>query len=274
MCATRSLDGNVTMALDLIRDAARQGADYVQTPEVTTLMELDRDMLFAATAREETSAALEAFRAIARELGIWLHIGSMAVRLSEEKLANRSYVIDPGGRIAARYDKIHMFDVELPNGETYCESRNYQPGSQAVVVDLPWGRLGLTICYDLRFPYLHRALAQAGAVLISGPAAFTRTTGEAHWHPLLKARAIETQCFVLAAAQTGLHEMGRETYGHSLVVSPWGDIVGDAGLEPGVIVVDIDTADANAVRARVPSLVHDRSFTLVAATPTFAEVAP
>lgn len=266
MCATRDVDRNVADASALIREAASQGAEYVQTPEVTTLMELDRNRLFAAIEPEESSAALSAFRMLARELGIWLHIGSMAVKLSKEKLANRSYVIAPDSTITARYDKIHMFDVELPNGENYCESRNYQPGSSAVVADLPWGRMGLTICYDLRFPQLHRMLAKGGATMIAGPAAFTRTTGKAHWHALLRARAIETQCFVLAAAQTGLHEMGRETFGHSLIVSPWGEIIADAGTEPGVVVATVDPAEALEVRGRVPSLSHDRSFTLIEAS--------
>lgn len=264
MTACRDVGANVATACALIRQAASEGATYVQTPEVTTLMELDRERLFAAIAPEARSAPLATFRALAEELGIWLHIGSMAVAVDGDRLANRSLIIRPDGAIAARYDKIHMFDVDLPNGESYKESRNYAPGSSAVVADLPWGRIGLTICYDLRFPCLHRALAQAGAVMIAGPAAFTKTTGEAHWHTLLRARAIEAQCYVLAAAQTGMHEIGRATYGHSLIVSPWGEIVAEAGDEPGVVVADIDLAEVAAVRSRVPSLQHDRTFTVVA----------
>ncbi|MGE0856526.1 MAG: carbon-nitrogen hydrolase family protein, partial [Hyphomicrobiaceae bacterium] len=248
MSASRDLRSNVAVALDLIAQAADAGAQYIQTPEVTTLMELDRTALFRAIEPEDSSAALAAFRMAARDHSVWLHIGSMAVRVSADRLANRSYLISPEGEIAARYDKIHMFDVELPNGESYRESLNYVPGTAAVVADLPWTRLGLTICYDLRFPYLHRALAKAGAAIIAGPAAFTRTTGEAHWHALLRARAIETQCFVLAAAQTGLHEMGRETYGHSLAVSPWGEILADGGTAVGVTMVEIDPAQAYEVR--------------------------
>lgn len=263
MCATRDPDRNVADATALIREAVAAGAHYVQTPEVTTLMELDRTRLFALIEPEDGNTALVHFRQLAKDLRIWLHIGSMAVKISADKLANRSYVIRPDGEIAARYDKIHMFDVELSGGESYMESRNYEPGSSAVVVDLPWGRMGLTICYDLRFPYLHRALARAGAIFIAGPAAFTKTTGEAHWHALLRARAIETQCFVLAAAQTGLHEMGRATYGHSIIFGPWGEIIAEAGTEPGVIVADIDPAIVADVRGRVPSLTHDRSFALV-----------
>ena len=189
----------------------------------------------------------------------------MAVKVSADKLANRTYMLTPDGAIAARYDKIHMFDVDLPNGESYKESRNYHPGTSGVVVDLPWGRMGLTICYDLRFPYLHRALAKAGAIFMTGPAAFTKTTGEAHWHALLRARAIETQCYVLAAAQTGLHEIGRATYGHSIIIGPWGETIAEAGTEPGFIVADIDPAEVARVRERVPSLTHDRSFVVVEA---------
>lgn len=265
MCATRDPDRNVADATNLIREAASAGAQYVQTPEVTTLMELDRNRLFSLAEPEEVNPALIHFRRLAKELGIWLHIGSMAVKVSAEKLANRSYVIAPDAEIAARYDKIHMFDVDLAGGESYKESRNYEPGTSGVVVDLPWGRMGLTICYDLRFPYLHRALAKAGALFIAAPAAFTKTTGEAHWHALLRARAIETQCFVLAAAQTGMHEIGRSTYGHSIIYGPWGETVAEAGTEPCVVVADIDPAAVADVRGRVPSLTHDRGFTVVEA---------
>ncbi len=264
MSATRDIDENVAAACGLVREAASRGARYVQTPEVTTLMELDRERLFAVTGPEEGNPALASFTDLARDLGLWLHIGSMAVKVDDDRLANRSYVIGPDGRIAARYDKIHMFDVELPGGESYQESRNYRPGDRAVVVDLPWGRLGLTICYDLRFPALHRALAQAGASFIAQPAAFTKTTGEAHWHALLTARAIETQTFVLAAAQTGMHPIGRATLGHSLIVSPWGRVIADGGTEPGIVIADIDPREVGEVRGRVPSLRHDRAFTLVA----------
>lgn len=263
MTATRDVADNVAMASELVREAAARGAHYVQTPEVTTLLELDRERLFKSVAPESGNTALAAFRQLAADLGIWLHIGSMAVAMPGDRLANRSYVLRPDGSIAARYDKIHMFDVDLPGGESYKESRNYAPGAAAVVVDLPWGRMGLTICYDLRFPGLHRALAKAGAVMLAGPAAFTKTTGEAHWHTLMRARAIEAQCYVLAAAQTGMHEIGRATFGHSLIVGPWGEIVADAGTEPGVVVADLDLDQVAAVRARVPSLTHDRAFQVV-----------
>jgi len=274
MCSGRDVARNVADATTLIRDAAAAGARYVQTPEVTTLMDLDKAKLVARSRPEKDNPALDAFTALASELGIWLHIGSMTVRHeTTAKLANRSYLIAPDGRVAARYDKIHMFDVDLPNGESYRESHNFEPGTRAVVADLPWGRLGFTICYDLRFPYLHRALAKAGARFIAGPAAFTRPTGEAHWATLLRARAIETQCFVLAAEQGGTHEHGRETYGHSLVVSPWGEILAEGGTEPSVVVADIDPRQVDEVRARIPSLRHDRPFELdVAAAAAAAEV--
>lgn len=265
MNAGRDVDRNVVDASGLIREAVAGGAQYVQTPEMTTILELDRLRLLATCEPEDGNAALIHFQRLAKDLRIWLHIGSMAIKVSHDKLANRTYVISPDGDIAARYDKIHMFDVDLPGGESYKESRNYAPGSAGVVVDLPWGRMGLTICYDLRFPYLHRALAKAGAIFIAGPAAFTKTTGEAHWHTLMRARAIETQCFVLAAAQTGLHEIGRSTFGHSIVFDPWGEIIAEAGTDVGVIFADIDPAIVSDVRARVPSLSHDRSFVVIEA---------
>jgi predicted amidohydrolase len=184
---------------------------------------------------------------------------------ADDKIANRSYLIAPNGRIAARYDKIHMFDVDLGDGDVYRESESYAAGSEAVIADLPWGGLGLTICYDLRFPALHRALAKGGAKFLAVPAAFTRITGEAHWHTLLRARAVEAQSFVFAAAQGGRHENGRETFGHSVIVSPWGQVLAEAGTDPGVIAADIDVAILDDVRRRLPSLTHDRTFELVRA---------
>jgi deaminated glutathione amidase len=262
MCSGRDVARNVKDASSLIRQAAADGAHYIQTPEVTTLMELDRAQLFANTQPEDRNAALESFRKLARELSIWLHIGSMAVLLRDSRLANRALVISPDGDITARYDKIHMFDVDLPGGEIYRESANYEAGSDAIIAALPWGGLGLTICYDLRFPHLHRTLAQGGARFIAIPAAFTKTTGEAHWHTLVRARAIETQCYVFAAAQGGRHEHGRETYGHSLIVSPWGEILAEAGTEPCVISATIDLKAQDDVRQRVPSLQHEKPFKL------------
>ncbi len=262
MCSGRDPAKNIADACDLIRQAAADGAEYVLTPEVTNVMDQDREHLFAVCEPEQNNASLKALQATAKDLGIWLHVGSLAIRHSNDKLVNRSYLITPEGDIAARYDKIHMFDVELANGEIYSESENYQPGNRAVVAGTPWGGLGMTICYDLRFPYLFRALAQAGAKMISVPAAFTRPTGEAHWHVLLRARAIETQCFVFAAAQGGLHEHGRKTYGHSLIVSPWGRILAEGGQEPGVTIADIDLSEVDEVRSRVPSTRANAEFTL------------
>src|SRR5262249_48833484 len=218
-----------------IREAKAGGARYVQTPEMTNIIEMKRDNLFAEIAPEEQDPSLAAFRDLARDLGLWLHIGSLAIKVSPEKAGNRSFLIDPHGAIAARYDKIHMFDVDLANGESYRESRSYRAGEMAVAADLPWGRLGLTICYDLRFPALHRALAEAGAIFLASPAAFTKQTGEAHWHTLLRARAIENGAFVFAAAQSGQHEDGRSTFGHSLVIDPWGRVLAEGGTEPQVL---------------------------------------
>jgi deaminated glutathione amidase len=224
---------------------------------------VSRDKLFAAIVPEESDASLAMFRELARKLGIHLHLGSLAIKVSSDKAANRSFLIDPRGEIVARYDKIHMFDVDLAGGESYRESRNYRPGESAVLHDLPWGRLGLTICYDLRFPALYRALAEAGAIFLTVPSAFTRQTGEAHWHVLNRARAIENGSFVFAAAQGGKHENGRETYGHSLVVDPWGRVIAEGGVEPGVVLAEIDPAEVAAARGRVPSLQHGRRFEIV-----------
>ena len=249
-------------AASLIREAARQGADYVQTPEVSNMMQQSRKALFEHLATEEDDRSLKAYRALAAELKIHLHIGSLALRASPEKAVNRSFLIGPEGTLMASYDKIHMFDIDLPGGESYRESANYQPGETAVTADLPWGRLGLTICYDVRFPALYRALAESGAAFFSVPSAFTRKTGEAHWHTLLRARAIENGCFVFAAAQTGLHENKRETYGHSLIVDPWGTVLAEAGVEPGVIIAKIDPARVATARKAVPSLQHGRRFSV------------
>jgi predicted amidohydrolase len=223
-------------------------------------MELKRDRLFEVIGEEDDDASLADFRTLARDLGIHVHVGSLAIKVSPDKAVNRSFLLDPAGEIVARYDKIHMFDVDLANGESYRESRTYRPGEVAVTADLPWGRLGLTICYDLRFPALYRALGEAGASFLAIPSAFTRQTGEAHWHVLMRARAIENGCFVFAAAQGGKHENGRETFGHSLVVDPWGRVLAEGGTEPGVVMADIDLAEVAAARGRIPSLQHGRRF--------------
>jgi predicted amidohydrolase len=258
-----SPQSNLDEATRLIAEARRAGADYVLTPEMTNILEIKRDRLFAAVAPEENDRSLARFRVLARELGIFLHLGSLAIKVSPQKVANRSFLIDPTGEIIARYDKIHMFDVDLAGGESYRESHNYRPGEVAVTADLPWGKLGLTICYDLRFPALYRALAEAGSAFLAIPSAFTRQTGEAHWHVLNRARAIENGCYVLSAAQGGKHENGRETFGHSLVVDPWGRIIAEAGIDPGFVLASIDPAQVSAARAKVPSLSHGRRFQVI-----------
>lgn len=251
---------SLAQGIALIREAKAKGADYVQTPEVTNMIQQNRKALFELIASEEDDLSLKAYRELARELKIYLHIGSLALRATPERAVNRSFLIGPDGNILARYDKIHMFDIELDGGESYRESANYQPGETAVISDLPWGRIGLTICYDVRFPALYRALAEADAAFITVPSAFTVRTGEAHWHTLLRARAIENGCFVFAAAQAGKHESGRETYGHSLIVDPWGEILAEGGVEPGVVLATIDPAKVKSVRKNIPSLQHGRRF--------------
>jgi predicted amidohydrolase len=254
---------NIETAIRLIEEAKAAGADYVQTPEMTNIMEVKRERLFASIRDEDADPALATMRDLARQHGLYIHIGSLAIKLAADRAANRAFIIDPQGEIAARYDKIHMFDVDLANGESYRESRNYRPGDTAVTADLPWGRLGVTVCYDLRFPALYRALAEAGATMLAIPSAFTQQTGEAHWHVLNRARAIENGCFVLAAAQGGKHENGRETFGHSLIVDPWGQVLAEGGTEPGVVMAEIDPAQVTAARARIPSLQHGRRFEIV-----------
>jgi predicted amidohydrolase len=263
MQSGRHPETNLASALKLISEAQDRGAHFVLTPEMTNIMESDRDALFAAIAPEESDPTLAALREHARALRLWLHIGSLAIRVSHDRAANRSFLIDPDGNIVARYDKIHMFDVDLPNGESYRESRNFHAGDLAVAADLPWGRIGLSICYDLRFPGLYRALAEAGSSFLAIPSAFTRPTGEAHWHVLVRARAIENGCFVFAAAQGGMHENGRETFGHSLIVDPWGTVLAEDGTEPGLVMAEIDPAAVAAARGRIPSLEHGRRFELV-----------
>jgi hypothetical protein len=245
----------------LIREAAIAGADYVLTPEVSNMMQLNRTELFKHLQTEEQDRSLKAYRALAKELEIHLHIGSLAVLATPDRAANRSFLIGPDGQVLASYDKIHMFDIDLPNGESYRESANYQPGETAVISDLPWGRIGLTICYDVRFPALYRALAESGAAFLTVPSAFTQKTGEAHWHTLLRARAIENGCFVFAAAQGGVHENKRSTYGHSLIIDPWGVVLAEAtGVEPGFVMARIDPAKVIEARRTVPSLQHGRRF--------------
>jgi predicted amidohydrolase len=263
MRAGRDPQTNLDAVLAAIAEAKDAGADYVQTPEMTNIFESRRDRLLAGIVADDNDPILATLREVARKLSVYLHVGSLAIKVSPEKAVNRSFLIDRRGDVVARYDKIHMFDVDLAGGESYRESATYRAGELAVVADLPWGRLGLTICYDLRFPALYRALAEAGASFLAIPSAFTRQTGEAHWHILIRARAIENACFVFAAAQGGKHENGRETFGHSLIVDPWGRILAEGGTEPGLLFAEIDPAAAVAARAKIPSLLHGRRFELV-----------
>lgn len=258
--AGNDLEQNIATALDLIRDAAESGSELVLMPENVTMMEWGRKAITAKARTEQDHPGLAAFRNAARELNIWLHCGSLSILVDDGRIANRTYVLDSDGEIAAQYDKIHMFDVDLGDGERYAESSTFAPGDAAVIVDLPWGKLGLTICYDLRFPHLFRDLAQAGADIITVPSAFTQVTGEAHWHVLLRARAIETGAYVLAPAQTGTHPGDRKTYGHALIVDPWGKVLGDAGEQPGLVSASIDIEKVVRTRQKMPSLSHDRDF--------------
>jgi predicted amidohydrolase len=256
----------------LVREAAGQGARYVQSPEMTGALQRDRKSLFASLRPQSTDLIAGAAEKLSRELGIYVHVGSTAIAREDGKVANRAFLFDPGGNLVTTYDKIHMFDVDLDNGESWRESSTYEPGRETVIADLPEARLGLAVCYDLRFPQLFRAQAMAGAEVLTTPAAFTRQTGEAHWHVLLRARAIENGAWVISAAQGGLHEDGRETYGHSMIVDPWGHIVAEADHdEPGVIVTDIDVAASAAARAKIPNLRNAREFAVRTAGASLAE---
>lgn len=260
----RDIDLAVEDVCARISEAADIGSEFISTPETTHLMEMRKPDVFDKAYSEVADPGLKRFQALAKEKAVWLHIGSLIIKLSDEKLANRSFLIDPSGKIVARYDKIHLFDVTLGGGESYRESATYQAGKTAVVYEAPKAIFGLSVCYDVRFPGLYRTLAQAGANILLVPAAFTQPTGEAHWHTLLRARAIENGCFVLAAAQTGMHETGRKTYGHSLIIDPWGNVLSDGGTENGIIIHDLNMSLVDKARARVPSLEHDKEYDLKA----------
>ncbi len=273
MCSGRSVADNLQQADRLIREAAAKGAHYIQTPETTAHMELDPELARLEAQQFDASSVLAMFRSLARELNVCLHIGSVTIRpAGKNRLLNRSCLISPTGGLVAHYDKIHLFDVDLPKGESHRESDLYEPGSKAVLAPVPLAlpfapRLGFSICYDLRFPALYRVLAKAGAQILTAPSAFTRQTGEKHWHVLLRARAIENGCFVLAAAQGGDHENGRATYGHSLIVSPSGEILAEADTEPQIVVADLDLAQVDEARSQIPSLRHDRPFEIMDLAP-------
>lgn len=262
MNSGNDLAANVAALSRSLQDARDAGAQLIATPENTGLLGADTADTLAKALPESSHPVLALAQSFARQHGVWILIGSIHVRVDAERCRNRSYLIDAEGRVVAHYDKIHMFDARLPHGE-YRESATFVPGERAVVADTPWGKLGMTICYDVRFAQLYRKLAQAGATMLSVPAAFTVPTGQAHWHVLLRARAIEHGCYVLAPAQVGLHANGRRTYGHSVIVAPWGEVLADAGdAGPGVVTAEIDPEEIRKAREALPSLGHDRPFEL------------
>jgi predicted amidohydrolase len=266
-CAGTETAPNLKDCADLVRQAADRGASFILLPEYFTGLDIEGHILIPEAFAEADHPALPLFAELARERRAWILLGSLAISLPDvagdgPAIANRSYLLDPAGAVAARYDKIHLFDVDLPGGESYRESATIAPGAQAVVADLPWGRLGLTVCYDLRFAQLYRSLAKAGADFLACPAAFTKTTGQAHWHVLLRARAIETGCYVFAPCQYGVHAGERATYGHSLIVDPWGQVLADGGEARGVVTAEVDPAAVARARAMIPALEHDRPFDL------------
>jgi deaminated glutathione amidase len=266
LTVTDDPDANLPVTVDLVRKAVAGGAGFVLTPELTNGLSSSRAHQRSVFRHEADDLTLAALRAEAKEAGIWLLIGSLGLLTGDAdgRFANRSFLIAPDGSVAGRYDKIHMFDVNVSATEVYRESEGYRPGAKAVFADAGFAKIGMTVCYDVRFPQLYRRLAQGGAQIITVPAAFNHITGAAHWETLLRARAIETGCFVLAPAQTGFHPeaqgKGRRTHGHSLAIAPWGEILADAGTEPGITLVDLDLAEVEKARGRVPSLTHDRGF--------------
>lgn len=253
---------NYRAAAALVREARAQGAQFISTPEMTNVMDPDKERVKATAKPEEHDLSVAGFAQLAADLQVHLHVGSLALQGPDGRLVNRGFIFAPDGRVLARYDKIHLFDVDLATGESHRESASYRPGEEAVVVKTALGSFGMAICYDVRFPALFNALAKNGAEVLLNPAAFTVPTGKAHWQVLLRARAIETGSFMLAAAQGGDHGLGRQTYGHSLIINPWGEVLAEAGDEPGVIMAEIDLAAAAEARARIPALQHGRSFTL------------
>lgn len=254
------LASNLEQVRHMAGEAAQAGARFVMTPEYALMMDGSGRVMRERALEPDGAPALQALQMLAREHSIWLLVGSLTLKSVGGQMANRSYLLADDGAIAASYDKIHMFDATLPNGVVIRESSAYRPGESAVLADTPWGRLGLTVCYDLRFPQLYRTLAQAGAIYLSVPSSFQRSTGQAHWHALLQARAIENACFVFAPAMCGEHPGNRQTYGHSLVVSPWGEILADGGEAPGIVYADVDAGEVSRVRNMLPSLQHDRAF--------------
>ena len=266
-CAGPEVEANVAETAAMTREAAAKGARLVCLPEYFSALESDGPKLVMPAFDEAAHPALPAFTELAREREIWVLLGSLPITTSGGKINNRGYLIGPDGAIIRRYDKIHLFDVNLAGGEQYRESATIEPGCEAVIAELPWGKLGLTICYDLRFAHLYRALAQGGADFLAVPAAFTKTTGEAHWHVLNRARAIENGAYVFAPCQSGEHKGGGKTFGHSLIVDPWGRVLADGGTEPGIATAEVDPAEVAKARAMIPSLQHDRPYELAEASP-------
>jgi predicted amidohydrolase len=271
-CAGPDMEQSLDEATTLVRQAAEAGAQLIVLPEFFSCLKADEAGIEIGALPEPAHPALPRYRALARELGCWLQLGSLGISGDDAKVLNRGYLIDAQGEIVARYDKIHLFDVDLPNGESYRESASIHPGAQAVVAATPWGGLGLSICYDLRFPQLYRALAKAGAAFLTVPAAFARITGQAHWHVLLRARAIETGCYVFAPCQYGTHGGERATYGHSLIVDPWGRVLADGGEEAGYVIAEVDPAEVDKARGMIPALTHDRPFSAPSEGARVAEV--
>lgn len=260
-CADDDLAENIALATKLVRAARQAGADLICLPENFSLIQVNDARLLAQAHTEKSHPAIPHFAVLAREVGAWILMGSLAIKLPSGKINNRSYLLDDSGRVIASYNKLHLFDVNLKAGESYRESATVEPGDRAVVAATPWGGIGLSVCYDLRFAHLYRALAQAGARYLAIPAAFTRTTGQAHWHVLQRARAIETGSYVFAPGQCGIRRSGRATYGHSLIVDPWGRILADGGDEPGFVIAEVDSARVEEARRMIPALQHDRGFT-------------
>jgi predicted amidohydrolase len=265
LCASDDPTANLDMTLPMVQQAAEMGAQFIATPEVTNCVSSSRRHQNDVLSLQERDETLAELRAAANQFGVWISVGSLALKLPDEnRFTNRSFLIAPSGRIVAQYDKIHMFDVTLSETEQYRESDGYRPGDRAVIADTEFGKIGMTICYDIRFPNLFRGLAKSGASILLIPAAFARPTGRAHWEVLLRARAIETGCFVIAAAQTGEHKTSlgqpRKTYGHSMIVSPWGEILADAGEDQSIIYAELDLSLVESTRARVPSILSNQSF--------------
>ena len=258
-CSSTNIEENIEVSVSMVREAAKKGAQLVALPEVVNICQRRGTLAKKAAQIESKDPALLAYRELSKELGIWILVGSLAIRREGgDRLANRSYLLNNLGEIVARYDKIHMFDVALANGYSFKESENYRPGAEAVLANSPWGPIGLTICYDLRFPYLYRCLAKAGAKILTVPSAFTRKTGSAHWHVLLRSRAIETGSYILAPAQCGDHEDGRKSFGHSLIINPWGEVLADGGPEVGTVNATLDLDKVTEARTMIPALDHER----------------